>query len=222
MDFEIAFEQTKTKKYFEGYHNYYNLVVDTSQIKSVLEIGVGDGASLNAWRLVWPDAIIEGIDLKEASYPLRSKFKIYSHDSINTHNAELLKNNYDLIIDDGDSNWRSKLRTFFNYYEKANKYYVMENIVGQYSLNKILSKIPNIFLTDFYIFKSTAPPRSYSFRENNQRVEEKQSSPYIIFFSVKNYTKRLINKNMYSEDMLDIENKNFFKEVAVIQESYNI
>jgi len=222
MDFETAFEQTKTKKHFEGYYQFYSSVIDVNKVSSILEIGVGEGASMHAWRQIWPKATIEGIDIKEVSFSIRSKFKIYSHDSINTHNADLLNKNYDLIVDDGDENWRSKLRTFFNYYEKANKYYVIENVIGQYSLNKILSKIPNIYLTDFYVFKSSGPLRSYSFRENNERIEEKNSSPYIIFFVIKNYTKRFINKSVYSENMLDIENKSFFKEVVDLQESYKI
>lgn len=219
MDFEIAFEQTKTKKHFEGYHEYYKNVLGKENISSVLEIGVGTGASLYSWKKIWPNANISGIDIVEPPINVKKDFQIYLHDSTSSNNANLLLNQYDLIVDDGDQNWSSKLRTFLNYYTKANQYYVIENLMGEYSVNKLFSKLPQLHLTTFYIFKSTGTRRTYSFRENENRIIEKDTTPFIMFIKVQNFTKRFINNSIYREEMLDIKEN---KILDGIEESYDM
>ena len=222
MNFETAFEQTKTKKYLEGYHNYYSTVIGGENITSVLEIGVKDGASLYSWKKIWPSATIEGIDIVEPTHSVRKNFKVFAQDSTNVNSASLIVNKYDLIVDDGDQNWSCKLRTFLNYYEKANKFYVIENIKGVHSLKKLFAKIPQLYLTEHFIFKSTGPKKTFSFRESGERIIEENSSFYIIFIKVHNFTKQFINKDFYSEDLLDIKRSEENLNKEALNECYDL
>lgn len=204
MNYEEAFLKN-SKKYNDGHYKFYSEIIGNTPINSILEIGVEEGQSLNTWHDIWPNSIIEGIDIKEAPLSIRTKFKIYNQDSFNIYNANFIKNNYDIVIDDGDHNWKSKIRTLFNYYSKANKYYVIESLAGNYSINKLFSKVPALHLTDYYIFNSEGPKRTFSYRVNDTRIEEKNSSNKIIFINIENskLSKNFINCRQFREELIN-------------------
>jgi len=203
IDYENIFKDNNLKKYSEGYHNFYSTVLSDKNINSILHIGFNDPLSLKLWRGVWPNAKIDGIFQEELPLYYNENFKIFSHNPINAVNAKIIKNNYDLIIDDGNLLWKDKIRTIYNYFNKANKFYIIENIMGEYALKKIFNGCPDLYLTDHFIF-NTNKPASFSFRENDVRIEEKNSSYKVLFINAEssNYAKRAIISDSFKESMI--------------------
>lgn len=74
------------------------------KILSVLEIGVARGCSLRVWADFFPNAIINGIDLKLPSEEFGSRFKIFQgdqSDKIFLQRVMDAASPFDVIIDDG-------------------------------------------------------------------------------------------------------------------------
>jgi hypothetical protein len=137
--YQIAFHAEKADKHIHGYHKYYDQVVGDSTITSALEIGVFEGASLKAWKRIWPNAIIEGMDnVARYDESLKNEFKI--HEMSSTDNV--IDKEYDIIIDDGDHHWLTQLATFKNYYDKAKKFYVIEDVMGIHAYDRLIKYLP--------------------------------------------------------------------------------
>lgn len=138
--FRDAFISAKADKRIHKYHIFYNQIVSNSTISSLLEIGVYKGASLEAWKQIWPNAIIEGMDtVARYDDELKNKFTIHEMDSTV---PSTITREYDMIVDDGDHSWASQLQTFNNYFDKAKKFYVIEDIMGIHAYNILMSKLP--------------------------------------------------------------------------------
>jgi hypothetical protein len=164
--FKIAFSDYSTDKgFFHGYDEPYNKVFRDYNPSSLLEIGVGfdrvkngrdipAGASLRAWKQIWPKCKIEAIDIKEQE---DLGFNIFVGNSTNIK----LENNYDVIIDDGSHHWKDQLATIKNLYNNSNLSYVIEDIQGEYSLKKLLENIPEHMLENSVTFDSVGPIKSF-------------------------------------------------------------
>ena len=138
--FRMAFISTKVDKRIHGYHSFYNEIVSDSTIKSLLEIGVYKGASLKAWKQIWPNAIIEGMDtVARYDNDLKHEFMIHEMDSTI---PSTITREYDMIVDDGDHHWVSQLETFNNYFAKARKFYVIEDVMGIHAYDTLMTKLP--------------------------------------------------------------------------------
>lgn len=143
--FRKAFLKHKADK-FHGhkYDRVYNLVLQDEPIDSVLEVGVTYGNSLRAWKEIWPNSIVEGIEIDEKNTKsvIEDHFKVFYNDS--TKPIKELKNkHYDLIVDDGDHYWESQYKTFLQLYNKANKFYVIEDVLGDKGFNKLMEVLPD-------------------------------------------------------------------------------
>jgi hypothetical protein len=162
--YEQIFLEEKCDKHYHRYHEYYDLIVGKTDISSVLDIGVCWGDSLRAWRRIWPNAEIEGIDLfRQYDLKLEEQFKIYNIDSTKRHLADEIEKQYDIIIDDGDHHWKAQLATFENYYHKAKKFYVIEDVIGDYGLERLKHFIPSHALDKAMVFDSKARQRRFEF-----------------------------------------------------------
>jgi hypothetical protein len=165
--YEQIFLEEKCDKHYHRYHEGYNAIVGDTDIKSILEIGVCWGDSLRAWRRIWPEAIVEGIDLlREYDLKLEEQFKIYNIDSTSSDLAETVNNEYDIIVDDGNHHWRYQLDTFELYYPKAKKFYVIEDIMGNHCLDKVMQFLPKDVLDRAVVFTSKARKRTFIFHDN--------------------------------------------------------
>ena len=162
MTFEEAFRADKTDKLLHGYYEYYEELIGKDPVNSVLEIGILNGSSLKAWQKVWPFATIEGVELDKIPEHISDMFTVYRHDSTNVHNAKLLNKTYDLIVDDAAHHWKNQLATFNNYYEKANKYYVIEDLLGEYGQNKLLEHLPKDVISKSKLYVSKGPTRTFT------------------------------------------------------------
>lgn len=168
ITFAEAFAKTKTTKYNHKYHFFYQDILGSRKIESVLEIGAWQGQSLYSWKMIWPDAVIECIDLdRKYDLKLENDFKIYN---FNTTDKETVDNNikrtYDVIIDDGSHHWRDQTKTFYNLYNKADKFYVLEDIQGEYSLAKLKETLPSIVFENSLLCTPTdSPTRDFKFSD---------------------------------------------------------
>jgi hypothetical protein len=172
MNFETAFEQTGTSKYIHNYHHFYEKMFDGFVPESMLEVGVQRGFSLKSWKMVWPNAIIEGVDLDGKINPkyspsIAEEFTIYNFNSLKPSDVSMyIDRKYDLIIDDGDHHWAAQMSTFENLRNYCNKYYVIEDICGQYSQDKIYSVLPEEIIERSTLFEATGPTRTFQHSSN--------------------------------------------------------
>lgn len=88
--------------YTERYRRFIGPV--RTQLKSVIEIGVHKGASLQLWRRYLPDATIIGLDLEPPPQLNLPGVKVYAGDQSDTALLKTLVDRhgpFDLVIDDG-------------------------------------------------------------------------------------------------------------------------
>lgn len=138
----------------------------------VLEIGVGDGASLRMWRKYFPYAQVVGFDHND-------DLRKYSDDRIaieigDQEKVEDLQRlidgqaGYDVIIDDGGHSWQQQLTSFKTLVPHLNSpgYYLLEDIIQTETADFMREGLHGIMLDrgtspDFYgikfgaVFKGT-------------------------------------------------------------------
>jgi len=179
IPFKEAFGKTGADKHLHAYDEVYEENIDKTKIESILEIGVLNGASLKSWKLIWPEIVIEGMDIKDPG-DNADGFKVYIQDSTDTELASDI-GEYDIILDDGDHYWDRQFATFKNYYHKAKKYYIIEDIVGGYGLDNLkalLKEYDNNILDNSVEFKSGGPIRSFRHLDGHTEI----SSYYGLLF----------------------------------------
>lgn len=169
MTFEEAFKKSGTDKFVHQYYHYYEQIIDKSSVNSVLEVGVAYGTSLNAWRYVWPDALVEGIEITNISEDTKNNYNVHKLNSLNINDMRTIDKTYDMIVDDGDHHWKSQLLTFFNLYSKANKYYIVEDMLGNYGQFKLLEHLPKEVLAKSYIYDGRGPKRTFVHSNNTEK-----------------------------------------------------
>jgi cyclopropane fatty-acyl-phospholipid synthase-like methyltransferase len=148
-----------TDKFVLGYfyHIYYPMfALKRLDVKSVLEIGVGEGRSLEEWASLFPNATVHGVDLR-----MPSKNPSTERITINLGNAytpevvsglqAYFPNGYDLIIDDGPHTIESQKYFLTNYLPLlSNKgVAVLEDIIEVNRLEELTACIP----TDLFEYK---------------------------------------------------------------------
>ena len=97
-------------------------------------------------------------------------------DSTNRNNSDLFNRSYDIIVDDGNHHWYSQLQTFRNFYRKASKYYIIEDIMGQYSVDRLYENIPPEIISQSFLLPSVARG-TFTYSKN----VEKDASFFILF-----------------------------------------
>ena len=183
IKFKEAFEATGTTKKNHGYHDFYSQMLDEVDIDSVLEIGVYLGQSLKAWKMIWPEATIEAVDYDmRFGADVAERFNIYTFDSRSKEQVDrYIKRKYDVVIDDGLHHWAAQLQTFENFKRFAKKFYVIEDIIGEYSQNKLLENLPKEVLDRSTWFEAYGPTRT--FRHGNH--VEKDAQYRVLFIDLR-------------------------------------
>lgn len=127
-----AFNQTKTDKGFT--HNYetgYEFVFKNHTPSNLLEIGINEGRSLAAWKILFPECQITGVDISTKhfinEYIQLSESKIIIGDSTKKNILGQLDNMYDIIIDDGSHFYLDIIDTFDNFKDRFKYAYVIED-----------------------------------------------------------------------------------------------
>lgn len=129
-----AFYENGTERFNYGYHKLYeDLFAAVPNVTKLLEIGIRRGRSLAAWKDLFPDASLTGVDIHEYGGGIVEKAQsaqIIYMDSARTAIAEQVGTGYDIIIDDGDHRIDWQTQTFMNLRECWTKAYVIENIIN--------------------------------------------------------------------------------------------
>ncbi len=155
MKCKEAFLQTDTDKGFShGYDRFYDLIFNDYKPESLLEVGIKRGNSIAAWRLMFPECMLTGIDITDKSFQKDliefSKMQVIIGNSTEPEILEKLDKSYDVIIDDGSHYYKDIAKTFKNLHTKFNKYYIIED--WYYDLNmakKFINKY-GFFNVSFY------------------------------------------------------------------------
>ena len=183
MNFKDAFELSGTTKKNHGYAAFYEEMLREVEVESVLEIGVYLGHSLHAWKMVWPTATIEAVD-RDCRYDdsLDDEFAVYVGNSIKEVPHIIRGREYDVVIDDGDHHWKSQVKTLNNFIHMAKKFYVIEDITGQYAEDKLYENIPAELLERATLFTATGTPRTFTHSD----YTEKNGQYRVMFIDMRN------------------------------------
>lgn len=123
---QTAFEVHGTDKAQHGYADFYAKHLPENP-RSILEIGVKEGASARAWRDIFPEAQITGLDLFE-EFKMSSVIGPANFIKGNQCDwrilEELRKYNFDVIVDDGSHNARDQMITFFGLAHAGCHYFI--------------------------------------------------------------------------------------------------
>lgn len=163
IEFKRAFEASGTTKKNHGYHDFYAQMLNGVDVDSVLEIGVYLGQSLKAWKMIWPEATIEAVDYDmRFGADVAEQFNIYTFDSRSKESTDrYIKRQYDVVIDDGLHHWAAQLQTFDNFKRFAKKFYIIEDITGEYSQKMLLDNLPKDALDRSTLFEAYGPTRTF-------------------------------------------------------------
>lgn len=125
-----AFDNHNTDKGRDhGYEDMYADLFTTYNVSSILEIGVEYGHSIAAWKELFPNASITGIDIVERDLVLpKASFNYIVGDSGDRQVLELVNKRYDIIIDDASNDLFDQALTFKNFKDSFNYCYVIEDI----------------------------------------------------------------------------------------------
>ena len=124
----------KTDKFSHGFVDFYNKIFFEykDKIKSVLEIGILYGFSLELWNEYFPNAKIYGIDLKEKNIKNDNiiTFKGRQEDTKFLTNVLQKTGTLDLIIDDGSHNMNHQQISFGFLFKYVNPggFYIIEDL----------------------------------------------------------------------------------------------
>ncbi len=114
-------------------HNYqqaYSSIFSTWSPQSILEVGVLEGASLAAWKKLFPDAMIHGIEHRpKPLIEAATGIPVFEGNSTDkTFIDTVVTTQYDMIVDDGDHRPDVMWKTFLNLEDKWTKHYVFEDV----------------------------------------------------------------------------------------------
>lgn len=163
VNFTEAFNSTKTSKANHGYGVFYQKMLIGEDVDSLLEIGVYLGQSLYSWRLVYPSAIIEAVDRDmRFENKVAQDFTIFNFDSRSKVEVDrYIDRDYDIVIDDGNHHWAAQIETYRNFSRYAKKFYVIEDVCGDYSFKKLMENFDDEVKSRMTTFVGTGPPRTF-------------------------------------------------------------
>lgn len=108
-------------------HGYETFYATLQRPASVLEIGVYFGASLRAWRKIWDEPLVEGVDAVSMPESRSCGCRIYIANSTMEYRG---RERYDLIIDDGSHAIADQFATWRLYGPHAG-IYVIEDVTRE-------------------------------------------------------------------------------------------
>jgi len=113
LDIAETHKPAKNPHYLRIYDRFFSCY--DQEIKTILEIGVGDGECLRMWRDYFPEAFIFGLDICACRCFEEDRIRVLHGDQGNAQTLETLAmcGPFDLIIDDGSHRVRHQKDTFF-------------------------------------------------------------------------------------------------------------
>lgn len=142
---EIGLKHKTDKATHHKFCDFYEAELHNRQIKSILEIGVKDGASLRMWKEFYPEADVIGVDINK---PIQIKgCTVIQADASKIMDLPLDK--FDLIIDDGSHLTSHQIATYRLLKNKFNVAYIVEDLHTSF-----LSEYIDTQVTAFEWFKN--------------------------------------------------------------------
>lgn len=125
--------------------------------RTMLEIGVSTGLSLEMWAEYFENSIIYGLDKDQLRYtPSTQRIKLFKGDSTKSLQFLNFPDDFDIIIDDGSHFLQSQVRTYGNFYPRLKRggLYVIEDVRDIDRTLDVFLKLNTLFeLYDFRKFK---------------------------------------------------------------------
>jgi hypothetical protein len=124
--------------YTRTYHRHFEPIRE--KVKTVLELGVYEGASLLMWRDYFPNAAVHGIDLNLRPFKHRRAERVHVHRGSQTDPrlingvTKLVGGTFDLAVDDGAHTNETQIASFKLIWPHVapGGYYVMEDVCCNY------------------------------------------------------------------------------------------
>lgn len=155
-------ERVESHNYAPAYARVFNTVTPTS----LLEIGVQRGRSIAAWKRLFPEARIAGLDFADVlnvedgykglfpRVPALDTWELYQGDSTLAETAASIDGTFDVIIDDGSHKWQDQVNTFKAFIDKCNDIYVIEDVFGTRHERFIRDAIKELGYMNIHTFDS--------------------------------------------------------------------
>lgn len=157
------FRKANTDKHLHGYESTYSKILNSFDVKSIIEVGVLHGWSLAAWRyILGPDAFVGGFDLRQPTVrsdelldSLNVKYQ-YGIDSVYKNNhydpAAIVGQHWfdknkpgawtvDVFIDDGSHIASDQFDTFRHFRGHFNHAYVIEDVITPMAAKELQDRI---------------------------------------------------------------------------------
>ena len=134
---------------------YEGLFPDREAVKLVMEVGVADGACMLAWREVFPNALVVGMDIHSSAFAIGDRLEFNLGDQRSRQHCERAAagRQFDLIVEDATHHLPDTLLTLFWLwpYVRAGGVYVVEEWEGVGGDRKRV--------TDLFPFADLDPPK---------------------------------------------------------------
>lgn len=128
-----------------GYNYMYNAVFQKiGEPSKMLEIGIKQGYSICAWKDIFPQCEVVGVDINERDDIVSRARENTLHfcDSLDPTIKDVVGTGYDIIIDDGSHRLRDQWQTFLNLEGCWNKAYVIEDLEGIHGDEFLREELP--------------------------------------------------------------------------------
>lgn len=145
---------------------YARIFNSMTAVDSLLEIGVKRGRSIAAWKDLFPQARVVGVDIVDVTTfedgylglfprcPAMDQWQFVQGDSTDPALAETIEGTFDIIIDDGSHLWEDQFKTFTAFKDKFTQIYVIEDIVGARHERFLRDQIKKLGFTNIYTYDS--------------------------------------------------------------------
>jgi cephalosporin hydroxylase len=132
--------RTDKASFGHGFLNLYERFLDPirAEVRSVLEIGVCDGASLPMWRDFFPNANVVGLDINPDTLKhAGERITVEIRDQSNVADLVEVARTYgpfDLVVDDGSHQWDHQITSLRSLlpHVKPGRYYILEDLDTSY------------------------------------------------------------------------------------------
>lgn len=154
------FDKNRTDKgpWRHGYHKCYADVFRDFIPTKMLEIGVFEGRSLAAWKELFPEASIHGLDNFSRDVSIVDAAKDMTIIRGDSRDKAFVKNtmptDYDVIIDDGDHRVDSQWATFLNFKDSWSHCYIIEDIINEDSELTLRRRLKSIGIKNITTYRS--------------------------------------------------------------------
>lgn len=124
-------DKESNHRYGDTYERLFPSRVD---VKLMMEVGVADGACLQAWKEVFPNAIIVGMDIHDSDKAHGERIEFYLGDQCSRQDCERAARGrlFDLIIEDATHQLSNTLTTLYHLWPfvKPGGLYIVEEWDG--------------------------------------------------------------------------------------------